>query len=226
MADLIGVCGRSGSGKSTSIENLNPAETFIISISGKALPFPQWKKKYPPLSADGKTGNYFKSSVAKNVMATMGGVSTHRPEIKNIVIDDYQYIMGFEFFKRAAESGFGKFAEIGKNGADPLIFATTLRDDLRVFVLTHDEEVSENFKPVRKMKTIGKMVDEKLTMEGLFTVVLFTEVVKNEKGVISHHFITNNDGSTTAKSPRGMFKDVLIPNDLALVAKAVTEYEG
>lgn len=132
--------------------------------------------------------------------------------------------MGFEFFDRADEKGYDKYASIGKNGAQPLIKAADLRNDLKVFVLTHDDEVSENFKPLRKIKTIGRMVDEKLTMEGLFTIVLFTDVKKNDDDVITHSFITKSDGSTTAKSPEGMFSDLSIENDLGLVSKAIDEY--
>ena len=100
-----------------------------------------------------------------------------------------------------------------------------LRDDLKVFVLTHAEEISDNFKPKRKIKTIGKLVDNSLTMEGLFTIVLFTDTSRNDDGTINYRFQTNNDGTCTAKSPEGMFFEY-IENDLGLVAKAVDEYYG
>jgi len=133
--------------------------------------------------------------------------------------------MGFEYFDKADEKGFDKFTSIGKNGAMPLIKAIDLRDDLKVFVLTHAEEISENFKPKRKIKTIGKLVDNSLTMEGLFTIVLFTDTSRNDDGTINYRFQTNNDGTCTAKSPEGMF-DEYIENDLGLVAKSVDEYYG
>lgn len=227
MAELIGIVGRSGTGKSTSIEGLDPKDSFILSVSGKALPFKGWKKNYTPLDMKtGKTGNYYKTSNPKSIIQTMNLINKDRTEIKNLVLDDYQYIMAFEFFNRASEKGYEKFNEIGKSGADPIIKGTPLRDDLKIFVLTHEEEISENFKPLRKMKTIGKMIDEKLTMEGLFTVVLFTEVEKDDKNNITYSFITNSDGSTTAKSPKGMFKDFKIPNDLGIVSKAIADFYG
>jgi hypothetical protein len=132
--------------------------------------------------------------------------------------------MGFEFFNRAEEKGYDKYSVIGKMGADPVIKASKLRDDLKVFILTHEEETSENFKPLRKIKTIGKMVDEKLTMEGLFTIVLFTDITRSEKDSVGHYFITQSDGSTTAKSPKGMFEELRIPNDLGYVSKAIDAY--
>lgn len=134
--------------------------------------------------------------------------------------------MGFEFFDRADEKGYDKYASIGKNGAMPLIKAVDMREDLKVFVLTHEEEVSENFRPLRKIKTIGRMVDEKLTMEGLFTTVLFTDVRKLEDGGVDYGFITHSDGSTTAKSPEGMFEKDFIENNLGFVSAAIDLYYG
>lgn len=229
MAELIGIVGRSGSGKTRSIQGLDPKETLIISVSGKSIPMKGFRKHYTPLSKDdgGKTGNYYKTSNADEMVSILNLVNKTRKDIKNVVIDDYQYVMGFEFFDRADEKGFDKFASIGKNGARPLIKAANLdRDELKVFVLTHEEEVSENFKPLRKMKTIGKMVDEKLTMEGLFTIVLFTDIRKDQDENIQYGFITHSDGSTTAKSPEGMFDEDYIDNDLGKVAGSIDEYYG
>ena len=225
MAELIGVVGRSGTGKTRSVQGLDPKETLIISISGKAIPMKGFKKLYVPLSEDGSTGNYYKTSDANQIIAVLKLVDSVRKDIKNVVLDDYQYVGGFEYFKRAHENGFGKFAEIGQNIANPVIVASGLREDLKVFVTNHDEVITEEFKPLRKMKTIGKLVDNSLTMEGLFTVVLFTDIRVNAKDEKEYGFITNSDGTTTAKSPEGMFEE-FIPNDLGEVAKAIDEYYG
>lgn len=224
MSELIAVVGRSGSGKTRSIIGLDPSETLLISIAGKKIPMKGFTSKYQQLSKDGKTGNYYKTKNASEIVQILNLVDKSRTDIKNIVIDDYQYIMGFEFFDKADEKGYEKFASIGKNGAQPLIKAAGLRDDLKVFVLTHEEEVSENFRPLRKIKTIGKMVDEKLTIEGLFTIVLFTEVRKDDSDKISYGFVTKNDGTTTAKSPEEMFEGDYINNDLGEVVKAIDAY--
>jgi hypothetical protein len=225
MAELVAVVGRSSTGKTRSVIGLDSSETLIVSVSGKAIPMKGFKKLYTPLSADGSTGNYIKTSDSNKLQQLLSLVDKKRHDIKVVVFDDYQYLMAFEFFQRADETGFSKFATIGKNGAAPLIKATTLREDLIIYVLNHEEEVSENFKPLRQIKTIGKMVSEKLTMEGLFTVVLFSEirVIEDER---TYGFVTNSDGTTTAKSPEGMFDADFIENDLGKVTTAIREYYG
>jgi len=223
MSELIAIVGPSGSGKTRSIQGLDPKETMLISITGKKIPMKGFSSKYVDVSKDGKTGNYFKTKDYAAVIQMLKHVNVNRPDIKNIVTDDYNYIGAFEYFKRASESGFGKFAEIGQHIANPLIEASTLRDDLKVFIINHDETITEDYKPLRKMKTIGKLVDNSLTMEGLFTIVLFTEVKVDKDGKRDYGFITNSDGSTTAKSPEDMFED-FIPNDLGFVAKKIDDY--
>lgn len=224
MSELVAVVGRSGTGKTRAIKGLDPKKTLLISVSGKKIPMKGFKSLYTQLSDDGKTGNYYKTSNADRIIQILNLVDTSRPDITNIVIDDYNYVMSFEFFDRADETGFQKFSSIGKNGAKPLIKASTLRDDLKVFVLNHEEVTEENFRPLRKMKTIGKLVDEKLTMEGLFTMVLFAEIQKDADDQIVFGFITHSDGTTTAKSPEGMFEKDFIPNDLGEVSKAIDNY--
>ena len=116
-----------------------------------------FRTHYTPLDEEngGKTGNYYKTSNADKIIQILNLVNTVRTDIKNVVLDDYQFVGAFEYFKRASESGFGKFAEIGQNIAKPLIAAVDLRDDLNVIVTNHEETISEDFKPLRKMKTIG-----------------------------------------------------------------------
>jgi len=223
MSELIGICGPSGSGKTRAIQGLNPKETMIISITGKKIPMKGFASAYPPVSEDGLTGNYFKTQDHAVIMQMLDHVDQNRPDIKNIVLDDYNYVGSFEYFQRAGEAGFGKFAEIGQHIAQPLIKASTLRDDLKVFVMNHDETITEDYKPLRKFKTVGKLVDNCLTMEGLFTIVLFTEIKVDKDGKREYGFVTNSDGSTTAKSPEEMFEDY-IPNDLGLVASKIDEY--
>ena len=96
-----------------------------------------FKKEYQPVSSDGLSGNYIKSSSSSKIVSLLKLVNTKRPEIKNIIIDDYQYIMAFEFFEKAEEKGYDKYASIGKNGAKPLMISTNLREDLKIFVLKH-----------------------------------------------------------------------------------------
>lgn len=223
MAELIGICGPSGSGKTRSIQGLPSEDTMLISLTGKKIPMKGFAKKYTKMNDDWSKGNYFSSTSHSDIISAMSHISENRPDITNIVLDDYQYIGAFEYFQRASEAGFAKFAEIAQHIAMPLIEASKLRDDLKIFVTNHDETITEDYKPLRKFKTIGKLVDNSLTMEGLFTIVLFTNIEVDKAGKRTYQFITNSDGSTTAKSPEDMFPDA-IPNDLGEVAKAIDEY--
>lgn len=234
MSEIIAVVGQTGSGKSTSVETLNPKETVIIGIIDKPLPFRGWKqnyrtgKWYKTPDNDQDVGNFLVSHDSKIIVEVLQYISKSRPEIKQIVIDDFQYIMSTEFMNRATESGWQKFTDIAKHVWDVINTAKSLREDLRVVFLTHDEIITENFQPKRKIKTIGKLLDDKVTLEGLFTVVLYTDIQKNkEQNGLEYTFITQNDGTTTAKSPKGMFATLNVPNDLAKVLDTInTYYEG
>lgn len=227
MASSVLIIADPGSGKSTSIENLDPSETFIINVANKPLPFKGWKKKYTFWTKDNQSGNMYNGSTANQIEAAMKYVSEKRPEIKNIVIDDFQYMSSFEFFDRSDEKGYEKFTQIGAHLAKISRYPKDLRDDLMVFFLTHAEESTDMEGKRRvKAKTIGKMVDEKLSLEGLFSIVLFGKVKKDKDGNIRYIFETKNNGENTCKSPKGMFSDFEIPNDLQFVKKAITEYEN
>jgi hypothetical protein len=133
----------------------------------------------------------------------------------------------FEFFDRADEKGYETFTQIGAGIARISRMPKDMRDDLTIFFLTHAEEgLDVEGKRKFKAKTIGRMVDEKLTLEGLFSIVLFGKVKKNKEGVIRYVFETTNNGENTCKSPRGMFNDFEIPNDLALVKQAIIDFEN
>lgn len=230
MSTSLLVIAESGSGKSTSIENLKPEETFIINVANKALPFKSSKKNYPIFHPkDHPKGRLYEQSNADEIVRCMAYISAKRPEIKNLVIDDFQYVSAFEFFDRSAEVGYTKFTDIGNNVRKIAQQSVKLREDLIVFILTHVEE-STDLEGRRKLKakTIGKLVDEKLTLEGLFPIVLFGKVKKDkdseEKNAVKFVFETQNNGENTCKSPKGMFPEFEIPNDLAIVRKAITDY--
>lgn len=228
MSNLIGIVGQSGTGKSTSygqipslgIKGLDPKETVIINVAGKSLPFKGWKKNYTPFK--GKEGNYLQTYDWKLITKAIETVSASRPEIKNIILEDAQYILAFEFMNRAGEGGYKKFADIGVHFNKIRDAATIARDDLKIFALWHPEIDNEG---KMKMKTVGKMVDDYLTPEGLFTVILYSKVDMEDKKP-KYSFVTNNDGQYPAKSPIGMFEDLEIPNDLGFVADAIDEYEN
>lgn len=227
MAHGILIIAESGAGKSTSIENLDPKETFIINVANKPLPFKGWKKRYVLWSKDNPTGNLYTGSSAQQIEACLAYVNSKRSEIKTIVIDDFQYMSSFEFFERVDEKGYEKFTQIGANLARIARMPKDLRDDLSIIFLTHAEESTDlEGKKKFKAKTIGKMVDEKLSLEGLFSIVLFGKVKKDKDGNIRYVFETQNNGENTCKSPRGMFADFEIPNDLAFVRSSIQAYEN
>tara|TARA_R110001592_G_scaffold124249_1_gene332985 strand:+ start:5338 stop:6018 length:681 start_codon:yes stop_codon:yes gene_type:complete len=226
MSELIGIVGESGTGKSTAVRTLDPKKTAIVNCVGKPLPIKGWKKDYTPFK--GKTGNYFASDQSKDIIAFLNTISKDRADIKEVVIDDWQYTMSNEFMRRSSEIGFVKFTEIGKHAWEILNKAKSLREDLKVYILTHSDTVPGEFgaKPTIKIKTIGKLLDDKINPAGLFTILMFTEVHKKEDGNMEYRFVTNNDGTYPAKSPMDMFDKTYIPNDLGAVSKAIDEYYG
>lgn len=225
MSNMALVVGRSGSGKSTSlfgdkalgIEGLNPAETLIINITGKPLPMRGWRKVYTPLTKE--TGNYLET-VNPDVIAAALDLFQKRADLKNVVIDDYQYVLADEYMT-STKQNFAKYDSIGKN-AYQILRKLFLLKDKNVFVLTHIDYSKED--ECYKVKTIGRMLDEKITIEGLFTVVLVShQEVSN--GKMDKYFITNYDGTyNLAKSPSTMFETTRIKNDLGLVLKDMTSY--
>ena len=157
----IAIVGKSGTGKSTSyaqlpevgIVGLNPKETVIINVAGKDLPMRGWKKLYTGKVSE--NGNYVATSDADAISKAIDYISNSRLDIKNIVIDDAQYVMSFEFMRRAKEAGYNKFADLGVNIGKIVNTAKNTRENLKVYFLWHPEEDKElGF----KMKTVGKMV--------------------------------------------------------------------
>ena len=182
---------------------------------------------YTPFDIATKKGNVAAVSKPADIEAILKIVNNERKEIKNVVLDDFQYMSAFEYFGRATEKGYEKFTQMGAALAHISKLPILMRDDLMVFYLTHSEESTDlDGKRKVKAKTIGKMVDEKLTLEGLFSIVLFGKVKKNDKGELRYVFETQNNGENTCKSPKGMFPSFEIANDLQLVRDAIIAYEN
>lgn len=225
MANAVMIIGESGSGKSASIRNLNPETTFIINVLGKALPFRSTGYTLCDPSKEPKTGNVFNTDNTKMILNVLKYVSEHRPEIKVIVLDDLIYAATNEFMRRAKEKSFDKFTDIGQNmwllGDVP----NKLRPDLTLFYLTHGEEdVDSEGRRFIRPKSLGKLIREKITFEGMFTTVLMAEKKIESDKVVKHLFKTQNEGESVAKSPVGMFDELYIENDLLIVDSTIREY--
>ena len=198
MAIITMIYGQSGTGKSTSLRNFRPDQVGLINVSGKPLPF---RSEIPSIVTDDYTHIRQALSSAK---------------AKSIVIDDATYLMVDEFMRNAKMPGYQKFTDMAFNFFQLIESARLLPDDKIVYFLGHSDRDQDGNE---KFKTIGKLLDEKVTLEGKFTIVLKT-VVKDGK----YYFQTQNNGQDTVKSPIGMFKDELIDNDLAEVDRIIREY--
>jgi hypothetical protein len=227
MSNLIAVVGDSGQGKSTSIEYLNPSQTFIINIGKKPLPFRLWKKKYTSFKEDKMKGNYLETSDTDAISKVLSFISLKREEIKNVVIDDSQYITAFELLDRALDKGWDKYSEIAAHFFEVIKAAKDMRENLNVICMFHDELEEQDATGVKKriIKTSSRFIKEKLKPEGLFTYVFFTDVFVTPEDDITHFtFITNDGIKSSAKTPRGCFEDRNIPNDLKFVIDKIQEY--
>ena len=199
MGIPVMILGESGSGKSSSMRNFAPNEIGIINVGKKPLPF---RSQIKPFNSD----NYTK------IVGVM-----QKAKAKSIVIDDCQYLMANEFMRNAKVTGFQKFTDIALNFWSLVqIVIDQLPDDVIVYFLGHIERDANGNE---KFKTIGKMLDEKITIEGLFTIVLKT-VVSDGK----YQFSTQTNGMDTVKSPLGMFSETLIENDLKMVDETIRDY--
>ena len=213
------IIGESGSGKTYAIKNLDPEKVGIFLCEKNRLPFrkpfPTYKVRNMRKEEEGKVTVYRQSAVIQGLLR-----SKKKEDLKKIlVIDDSQYIMANEYFDRATEKGYDKFVDIGANFRNLVhLVNDELPDDVIVYFLHHPEMDSNTGR--QKAKTIGKMLDEKLTLEGCFDIVLHARTDGE-----AHWFSTQSDGTDTAKSPEEMF-EAKIPNDLAFVDKTIREYYG
>ena len=200
MAILVMIYGQSGTGKSTSLRNFGVDELAVINVSGKPLPFRTKIKTY-------NTDNY------QQIVNAI-----HKTERKSIVIDDATYLMVNEFMRSAKQQGYQKYTDIACGFNNLIEFAIKLPDDVIVYFMGHSEQTDDGRE---HFKTIGKMLDNYVTLEGKFTIVLKT-VVRDRQ----YLFATQNNGQDTVKSPMGLFDSDFIDNDLKAVDDAIRLYWG
>lgn len=208
MAHKVLILGSSGSGKSTSLRKLNPEETFVIKCVEKPLPFKGSDKLY-----NSEKKNTFTTSNLLKVNAALDKIEKNN-KIKTLVIDDFNYLLTFGYKESAKENGYSKFERLAFNTIDIFQKVDSMRKDLIVYILAHTQKDNEG---KLSMKTIGRFLDEKVVIEGLFSIVVLALGSEND-----YKFTVN--GTDPAKSPIEMFSENDIENDLTLINKAINEY--
>ena len=202
MAQMLLIMGESGTGKSTSMRNCDPATTAVVNPVGKPLPF---KGKFTMLNSEvesRKICKFMKEQAAAGK--------------KLLVVDDFQYILSVPYMNRIKENGWDKWNDFGANYFEIIEVCKELPDDVVVAYMTHTETLENG---VTTIKLIGKLLREKITIEGLFTIVLRTGVNEGK-----YYFYTQNSGKDTVKSPMGMFPAYAIDNDLNYVADKIRNF--
>lgn len=202
MAQKVLIMGESGTGKSTSLRNCDPATTAVVNPVGKPLPFKNHFEMLNNETDARKIVKYMKEQCAAGK--------------KLLVVDDFQYILAVPYMNRIKETGWDKYNDFGANYFEIIDCCKDLPDDVVVVYMTHLETLDNGLTTV---KLIGKLLREKITIEGLFTVVLRTGV--NEA---KYYFYTQNSGKDTVKSPLGMFPAYAIENDLNYVVDKIRNY--
>jgi len=211
MGTSVLILGESGTGKSASMRNMNPETTALIQAVSKPLPF---RNKFQAF--DRETGAGTKLSMDNHEKIINAITYFVKKGFTEIIVDDFQYVMANEYMRRSAETGFTKFTEIARHAWEIITFCQTLPDQVTVYFMSH---VQDGDNGQIKAKTIGKMLDEKITVEGLFTIVLRTNVEDGQ-----YRFSTQNSGNDTVKSPMGLFDTQYIENDLNTINTKINEY--
>ena len=205
------ILGQSGTGKTASLRDLDPADVLLIQPVKKPLPFRS--TGWTLCTHDNPGGTVFVNDNAATICVAMK--RTSKPII---VIDDFQYILANEFMRRSDEKSYDKFTDIARHAWDILMTAGHLADNKRVYIMAHTQEDDQGN---IKAKSIGRLRDEKITIEGLLTIVLRTKVING-----NYLFSTQNSGRDTVKTPMGMFDDDDVPNNLFEIDRIIQDFYG
>lgn len=202
MGQLVYILGRSGTGKSYSLRNFPKDKIAVVNVQGKILPF--------------RGSAAIEQTPTDSSAKILKALEIYAKDYKSIVVDDYQYVMSNEFMRRSAEKGYDKFTEIARHAWDIAMKVRELPEDVIVYIMCHTDRDDEGNE---KIKTIGKLLDEKICLEGLSTIVLKTNVSDGQ-----YTFLTQNNGKDTVKSPADMFPAYAIDNDLWYVDQKIRNY--
>lgn len=213
MSNAICIAGESGSGKTTSMRNLNPKETFYIDADKKGLCWKGWREQY-----NKENKNYIKTTSVEKIKESFKRIDVERPEIKTIVIDTLNGIMVSDEMRRCKETGFGKWIDLAQSVWELVDIAYNYRDDLMIIFLAHTQtEQDENGYRFTRIKTNGRKL-EKISLESKFTTVL---LAKSENG---RHFFETHAQNSTAKTPLGAFEENEIDNDIVPILEVLKQY--
>lgn len=216
MSEPILILGQSGSGKSYACRNLDPSTTLLVSVDGKRYPFSM--KGWGRFSSENLEGSVYNPPKDKSYSCLRKAVEVAVENgKKTIVIDDSQYLLCNEFFARTFENGYNKFTEIAFKFHDLIEWSRNLPDDVVVYFLHHLEHDGERI----KVKTVGKMIDEKTNIEGKFTVCLQAQKADGE-----YKLLCSVDDQSIIKAPPEMFDATVMDNDLAAVDSQIRDFWG
>ena len=202
MGNLVFVLGKPGTGKSFSLRNFSPDELGVLNVQGKILPF-KGSGKFEIINTDDSD-------------EITAGIKKLSKKYKSIVVDDFQYVMANEYMRRSSEKSYDKFTDIGRHAWDIANCVRELPMDVIVYILCHTDTDADG---LERLKTIGKLLDEKIFLEGMSTIVLITSVADGK-----YTFLTQNNGKNTVKSPYGMFPTYAIDNDLHYVDQKIRSF--
>lgn len=230
MSSLIGLAGLSNSGKSTSLKYLDPSSTFIVSCTNKQLQIPGFRKKYKKISVEnGKlTGNWLITNEYNKIQQILKVISSSRPEIKVLVIDDANYLLSNATFKDALVKGYEKFVVQAKNYYDLIESSLNLRDDLTVVFISHIENCGTDMDPQWRLYTTGKMLTNAVNLDGLFSYLLYAEryIEDGQEDVVKYRIKTRTDGNDTCRSVAGCFEEKYVEPNMDKIIKRINEFEG
>ena len=215
MANVIGIMGESGSGKTTSMRNLDPSVTFYIDCDKKGLSWKNWKEQYQE-----EKHNYFRTDLPSTVLNLLQKIQDQENmrHIQTIVIDTINGIMVGEEMRNIKVNGYGKWTDLASYIYGIVDYALTMREDLTVIILCHSETISDdNGYVFTRIKTNGRKLD-KIVLESKLATVLYA--VQHDGKYV---FKTHADNST-AKTPYGAFEADEIENDIVKVLEILQEY--
>ena len=215
VSKVICIMGESGSGKTTSMRNLDPKTTFYIDSDKKGLSWKGWKNHY-----NAQNNNYFKTDDQNMVMKLLRNINTSdkAKHVRTVVIDTINGIMVADEMRRSREKGYDKWMDLACAIYDIVDFALTMRDDLTVIFVAHTQtDHDDNGYLFTRIKTSGKKLD-KITLESKFPVVLLAKVIDGK------HIFETKANFSTAKTPLGAFESNHIENDISEVLKVLDEY--